>query len=269
MKVGWVRDLTLDDRPGGAQRCERLLKMAAPTSVELIECPPGNVQDNVDAYIALRCQLYTVEEIEKITSKPCFHWAMDYWEWTNFEQRQIIFTKSRKILFGSPLHKQIFVRRWNIGQKAELLPYPIDVEKWLSIRNRSNGRSGAMWYGENHPYKGPDLAVRWSTMNQIQLDIYGVGMPQQPSNNPLVHMVGQVSDSDLDLALATHEKFVHFPRGPEGFCYSLMEAWLAGLEVIYAGRIGLDSWEKDWVELAEDCNNAPRRFWEIAEQCLG
>src|SRR5437899_2155067 len=113
MKIGWLRDFTLEQRPGGAQRCEYLLRRGAPPSVELIECPPGSVRNDVDAYIALRCQSYSVAEISQAVTKPCLHWAMDYWEWGNFEQRAIIFNQSRKVLFGSPLHKSVFVNRWS------------------------------------------------------------------------------------------------------------------------------------------------------------
>ena len=268
MRLGWVRDYTLSERPGGAQVCEGLLKQATPADVELVECPPGAVQGDVDGYAVLRCQRYTVDEIRMIVSKPCFHWAMDYWEWNNFEQRELIFTKIKNIVFGSPLHKEIFVKRWGLGSRAGLLAYPMDVEHWLSLREKSNGRQGAMWYGEIHPYKGLDLTVQWAIDNKIVLDIYGIGLSQDHHENPYINLKGQCTDAEQGLALASHEIFPHFPRAPEGFCYSLMEAWLAGLKVIYSGRIGLDSWEKPWEELAKDCHEAPAKFWKLVEQCL-
>lgn len=268
MRIGWVRDFTLSERPGGSQMCEQLLKEAAPRTVELIECSPGSVREDVDAYIAMRCQRYSVEEIKQIVSKPCFHWAMDYWEWNNFEQRQIIFTQATKVVFGSPLHKSVFVSRWGIGGDAGLLIYPIDVEHWVSLRSRSNGRQGAMWLGEIHPYKGLDLALAWAMKNEVVLDVYGIGLSPANHESPYINLKGQCNDDERDLAFASHEIFPHFPRSPEGFCYALMEAWLAGLKVVYSGRIGLDSWEKPWDELARDCHNAPEKFWELAEQCL-
>lgn len=271
MKIGWIRDFTLSERPGGAQVCEGLLRLGADQlggAVELVDCPPGSVRDDVDAYVALRCQNYSVEEINQIVSKPCLHWAMDYWEWGNFEQRNIIFTKATKVIFGSPLHKQIFLTRWGLAENAGLLPYPVDVKKWLGIRKKSNGRQGAMWYGEVHPYKGVDLVIRWAKSQEIILDVYGVGLNPAQHQSPFINIKGQCTDEEQELALASHELFPHFPRAPEGFCYSLMEAWLAGLKVIYSGRIGLDSWEKPWDELAEDCYNAPKNFWKLAEYVL-
>jgi len=267
MRIGWVRDFTLSERLGGGQVCEKLLREGAPPDIQLIECPPGSVQDDVDAYIAMRCQRYSVEEIERIVSKPCFHWAMDYWEWGNFAQREFMFTRSKKILFGSPLHKSVFVKRWRLGQEADLLAYPMDVEHWLSIHDVASEREGAMWYGEVHPLKGVDLVVAWANSNKTPLDMYGIGHGEKQESQ-FVRIKGMVSDEERDQALASHRWFVHFPRAPEGFCYSLMEAWLAGVEVIYSGRIGLDSWDKPWAELAADCHQAPRRFWEIAAQCL-
>ena len=269
MRLGWVRDFILSERPGGAQVCEALLRRDTPRGVELVECPPGAVRDDVDAYIALRCQRYSVEEISQIVSKPCLHWAMDYWEWNNFEQRDIIFTKSTKIIFGAPLHKSVFVSRWSLGADAGLLAYPMDVKHWLSVRERSNGnRSGAMWFGEIHPYKGLDLVLEWATRTETVLDVYGIGLQAATHQSPYINLKGQCTDEEQALALASHELFPHFPRAPEGFCYSLMEAWLSGLRVVYSGRIGLDSWEKPWEELAQDCYSAPKRFWELAEQVL-
>lgn len=267
MKIGWVRDFSPSERPGGAQVCGKLLQGQTPPDVELIECPPGSVRDDVDAYIAMRCQRYSLEEINQVVSKPCLHWAMDYWEWDNFPQREVIFTKSTKIIFGSPLHKSVFVGRWGLGQKADLLAYPMDVEHWLSVRSMSNGREGAMWYGEVHPIKGVDLLVSWANSNRAHLDMYGIGHGEKQESQ-FVKIWGLVSDTERDQALASHQHFIHFPRGPEGFCYSLMEAWLAGLQVVYSGRIGLDSWDKPWADLAVDCYHAPERFWKIAEQCL-
>ncbi len=268
MKIGWIRDFTLTERPGGAQVCEDLLRRAIPKGVELIECPPGSVQSDVDGYVVLRCQRYSVEEITQIVAKPCFHWAMDYWEWGNFEQRKLVFTEIKNIVFGSPLHKSVFVSRWGLGEQAGLLAYPIDVERWLSLREKSNGRQGAMWYGEIHPYKGLDLTITWAMKNKITLDIYGIGLKGAEHENPYINLRGQCTGEEQGLALASHELFPHFPRAPEGFCYSLMEAWLSGLKVVYAGRIGLDSWEKPWDELAKDCYEAPTRFWKLVEQCL-
>ncbi len=269
MKIGWVRDFTLAERPGGAQVCEDLLRKAVPQSVELVECPPGSVQDDVDAYILLRCQRYSVEEVSKIILKPCLHWAMDYWEWGNLEQKQLVYTKIKTILFGSPLHKAVFLKKsGGIGNHAELLPYPVDVEKWLGVRKHSNGRSGAMWFGEFHPYKAPDMAARWATDNKVILDMYGIGIGPAETTNPFVRVIGTLTDEQLQLALASHQYFVHFPRIPEGFPYSLMEAWLAGLEVLYSGRIGLDSWDMSWNDLAVKCAETPIRFWELAERCL-
>lgn len=269
MRIGWIRDFTLSERPGGAQVCENLLRGGVPRGVELIDSPPGSVQIDVDAYVALRCQRYSVEEINQITSKPCLHYAMDYWEWNNFEQRDIIFTKATKVIFGSPLHKSVFVSRWGLGEDADLLAYPMNVKHWLSIREKSNGdRSGAMWLGEVHPYKGLDLVLEWAIRNKVVLDVYGIGLAAANHQSPYINLRGQCTDEEKVLAFASHEIFPHFPRAPEGFCYSLMEAWLAGLKVIYSGRIGLDSWEKPWEELAQDCHQAPKRFWELAEQVL-
>ena len=271
MKVGWVSDYKLSEQPGGPQVCEDLLRVAvgAVDSVELIECPPGSVQTDVDAYIALNCQTYTMDEVNQITSKPFLHYSLDYWTGGNFEQRALIFSKARKILFCSPLHKSVYVRRWGIGHKGSILPPPMNVEHWLSLREKSNGRSGVMWCGSADVGKGLDLALMWAREHEVQLDIYGIGMkPGESSTDKRIHVRGFVQDNERDLALATHEKFVHFPRFPEPFCYSLLEAWLAGLEVIYSGRIGFESFDKPWDEVIEDSHKSPQRFWELAESCL-
>lgn len=271
MKIGWVRDYKLSERPGGTQVCESLLRAGVETAggVELIECPPGSVQTDVDAYIALNCQTYTLDEMRQITSKPLLHYSLDYWDSGNFEQRALIFSKARKVFFCSPLHKSVYIRRWGIGHRGEIITPPMDVEHWLSLREKSNGRSGIMWCGTSDTSKGLDIAVLWAKEHDAQLDIYGIGLsPGQVSPDEKIHVRGYVEDNEHDLALATHEKFVFFPRGPEPFCYSLLEAWLAGLEVIYSGRIGFESFDKPWDEITEDCYKSPQRFWEIAESCL-
>ena len=266
MKIGWVRDATLKERLGGAQVCEDLLRRAAPDSVELIDCPPGALQTDVDAYVALRCQLYSSEEIGQMASRPLIHYEMDYWEFES-ANRAALYAGANYILWCSPLHAEVMERRYGIRKRGESLPCPMDVNHWLDNRSHSNGdRAGAMWYGEAHPLKGPDIVMDWAEKNQVYLDLYGINLPPSNGGNPYVRIVGQVDDVQRDLALASHEQFVHFPRQPEPFCYSLLEAWLAGLTVTYAGRIGIDSYGLPWPELAERCHKAPQEFWRIVER---
>ena len=271
MRIGWLRDYTLSERPGGAQVCEELLRKRSPQGdegLELIECPPGSVRDDVEGYVVLSYSLYSLDEIQQISQKRFIHYSMSISD-PRTDQGQIIFSKSRKILFASPLHKSVFLKRWGAGAKADLLPYPVNVEKWVKLREKSNGRSGAMWYGQAKPGKGLDIVAEWATRNQVPIDIYGIGVPTEtPAPDNMVHLRGQADNSQLEFALATHERFIHFPQQPERFCYPLMESWLAGLEVMYRGRIGLDSWDKPWEDLATDCDKSADTFWEITSQCL-
>jgi glycosyltransferase involved in cell wall biosynthesis len=264
MKIGWLRDFKFGERSGGAQLCEKLLREAVPSTVELIDCPSGNVQE-ADAYILLRCQTYSLEEIQSVVQKPCFHYVFDYWEWSNFQQRHLVMTQSRQVIFNSPLHKQVFYNRWGLGARGEILPPPIDVQHWLDLRNSANGRSGAMWTGEVHPYKGMDLAIRWATENDVELDVYGIGLTPIASPVPNVRILGELTDEQRDLALMSHESFLHFPRAPEGFSYSMLESWISGLEVIYSGRNGVDSFDMEWSELVSECSRSADKFWEMAE----
>lgn len=265
MKIGWLRDFKYGERPGGAQLCEKLFREAVPPSVELVECPRDGVEE-ADAYVLLRCQTYSVEEIKRVTAKPCFHYVFDYWEWNNFEQRHLVMTQSRQILFNSPLHKRVFVKRWGLGARGDILPPPMEIQHWINLKNASNGRSGALWYGEVHTYKGMDLAIRWAAENKVELDVYGIGLNPMPSPVENVRIMGQLTDEQRDLALMSHEKLLHFPRAPEGFSYSMLEAWLSGLEVIYSGRSGLDSFDKGWDEIVKDCSQSANEFWQIAER---
>jgi LmbE family N-acetylglucosaminyl deacetylase len=122
-----------------------------------------------------------------------------------------------------------------------------------------------MWYGHASPQKGPDIVVEWAKRNKVPLDIYGFGFGASEPDAE-VTIKGTVSDEQRDMALSAHKEFVHFPRYPEPFCYSLMEAWLAGLEVTYAGRVGIDSYEQPWEEVAERSRES--EFWKIAEAVL-
>ena len=68
--------------------------------------------------------------------------------------------------------------------------------------------------------------------------------------------------------LARYGKMVFFPREPQCFAYSVLEAYLLGLEVEVSGRIGVESFDCNFDELVDRCSHSGRDFWDMALNAL-
>ena len=73
MRVGWLADQA--GYTGGAEITQDEFRQAAPATVEIVDCPPGNVDPDCDVYAVHNCVQYELEDLELITRRP----AVKYW----------------------------------------------------------------------------------------------------------------------------------------------------------------------------------------------
>lgn len=279
MRLGVLNDHTFAERPGGAARAAELWLASAPLDLDVVLCPPGNVDRDCDAYLLLLTKLYSDEEYAFVLDCPFMRLEFDYWPSveTGSQWRDRLNEQARRILFVSPLHRQMYAFRCRYEQDDEwerltgVLPPPIAPELYGPVRARHAEREDdAIWFGEWHWYKAPDIAMKWALRERRLVDMYSPSMPpgsKAPHSYVRFHGYFPEQDGWLD-TIARHRTFVHFPRQPECFPYSMLEAYLLGCEVIVSGRLGVESYGLPLDEVVRLADASRTRLWEIAREVL-
>lgn len=270
MRVAFIRDFTWAERPGGATRMLALLEAAAPSDIEIVGVGPSNWHDldSCDVAFSYLAKTFPDEAYEAIIRHPChIRWEIDWWHpfEPNSRWRNSLNEQARLVFYVSPLHRDRFMALYGVTPKRSVvLPCPMDVEGLLKLRRPDGGRSGTIWFGEWHPYKGVDLVARWAFENKTVVDFYSPTMPKGTvAPNRYCRLMGFISEDGWYETVAGYERFVHFPRHPDCFPYSVLEAFALGLEVVVRGRLGVESFGLPWEELLSWCNRSAKQFWDI------
>jgi len=271
-RIGFIGDFRLVERPGSAQEVVEQLLLAR-GDVDLVECPPSRVDPTCDAFVfGGNWSRYSDPEMEAATAKPYVVNVLGWWEENTPVQtkwRAPLLEGARRVFFSSPLHKKRFQTLWKVPSdesKVSVLPYPIKGGLLKQVAMAENRPFDALWIGEIHPLSGLDLVVRWADQNKRELHIYGIGPPQ--GETPYAKYRGMFPLGQRISILSQYRTFVRFPKRPEPFGLCVMEAYLAGLEVIVTGRIGCLSFDVSLDELAEMCETSAEKFWVETQEAL-
>jgi len=283
LKIGVMKDYSLEERAGGAQRAMQLFEQGAPSVVELVRIPVGatELDSTCDAYFTGLVKSFPDALLQQLveSKKPHVRYQFDLWQDHSSGRTwaKALCEHANVTMFPSPLYRHLFLSGWQIEAKETYLALapPMDInalkphrEKW---DNHPEGkkREGLCYFGEVHPLKGVDLAIRWAENEGQVLDIYGP-LSFNFVNNAAARYNGCPDLETLYDAVASHEWFIHMPRQVDGFSYSILEAMLLGLRVYASGKLGIESWLEvctagDFDELVEKCVLAPSEFWKLTE----
>lgn len=274
MRLGLLYDHTFGERPGGAQRFADRMLRAVPSEVDVIPCPPGALDRDCDAYMLYLTKRYSAAEYEHVLSRPFVRFEQDYWRdfEGNGQWRDRLNEQARLVAFCSPLHREVY-RAYHHGPSGptECIPCPLDPAELAPVRAKwdEQGREGAIWYGEWQWFKAPDIAQRWALETETATDFYSPSLPVgTPAMNPYVRLHGFGGEADWWDTVARHQTFIHFPRQPECWPWSVHEAYVLGLDVVIAGRFGIESYAGGLVAAVDAAVDSPRRWWEVALNAL-
>lgn len=249
MRVGWLTDPgNMDGTVGGAELTQQEFRDAAPDGVEVVDCPPGKLQD-CDRYVLHNTVSYSLEDIWVIDKRPMFKYAHDMMPHVRSEVQELI-VKNATLACCSPLQAQ------RLGwAEASPIPPPVPLERFRAAGRAANGRVGAVALGPWMNWdKGPQLATEWAVMvNENKLDFYGGG--------PLAPMSSQQVEYDaMPAILAKYQTFVHLPRAIEPFGRTVVEAWAAGCQIVTNRLVGARYWIE---EAPERLETAAEDFWRL------
>lgn len=256
VRIGWLADKAFAG-VGGAELSSAHLATHAPKGIEVIPCPPGEVEE-CDGYIIQNCVRYPAETIEAIKDKPIVKSVRDYWQTGDADLREYLLHHARVLIFNSPLHRENFEHE--LTTEVRLCPPPIPTERFSPLRREVGYGGEACWIGRMYPEKGVLNAMRWAGRNKVQTDFYGFG-PLRPGKAPYVQYCGPARYDLVPTIMASYERFVFLPNWKEPFGRTVAEAWVAGCRLEVNENIGALWWiehEPQTIYLANE------RFWEIA-----
>lgn len=244
MRIGWLVDQT--NAPGGAELTQAEFRAAAPDTVEIVDCPAGHVQPNLDRYVIQNCVQYTAEDLQEIGDRP----ALKYWHDVGPHLQADVtgwLAKNARHVCCSPLQAEY------MGIKAKCVPPPVDIDRFERAAKGVQDRSGAVCVGSwRNIGKSPQRALDFVRGNG-GIDFYGGG-PFAPAGSQ------EVAYEDMPALLARYATFVYLPSVLEPFGRVVAEAWASGLEIVTNGLVGA----RYWIEQnPQGLENAADDFWRL------
>lgn len=243
MRVGWLQD----DHGyiGGAEMTAAEFRAAAPDDVEIVDCPPGQIDYGCEVYIAHNAVLYDVAELEPL--QRVVKYAHDMFPHDLRGSREWL-RQNAEWIFCSPAQRE------RMGLEGVCVPPPIKTGR-VGRAGRKGIVSVAQW---RNPGKGPGMVAEYAR-EFGQVDVYGPG-PFLP-NGPGVNYCGEIPPDRVSDLLARYRTFVFLPVDFEPFCRTVAEAHFAGCEVVTNNLVGARYWleqEPDALDTAAD------DFWGYA-----
>lgn len=281
MKLGWLNDYTWQERPGGAQRAVELYLQSAPKDVELVHCPPGQVDTTCDAYLTFLVKRYSNAELAFITfgNKPFIRCGFDWWPTyePQAQWRDAMVMQSALAIWMSPLHYKRTKALTHVDPKhTVIIPPPLNLDRLNEARESAPAPKtrDTIWFAEWHPAKGPDLAGAWARSNQRHVDMYSPSMPDDVRNmrnifNPFTHPGGFFPEAGWYERISEYKSFIHTSRVPDAFGYAILEAYALGVETIVTGMTGVESFPDGIADLLTYCTmDAVQDFWSTIARAL-
>jgi len=277
MRVGVMKDFSIEERAGGAQRAMQLFERGVPSGIEIVRLPAGSehLDPTCDAYFTGLIKTFPDHLLQELvdSGKPHVRYQFDLWDDSpnavSWARR--LCEQANVTMFPSPMYMQMFLTGWHIDPRDTYIALapPMDLAELKPHREKwdEKGRNGICYFGEVHPLKGVDIAIRWAANEGQVLDIYGPLSYNFPAHS-FARYNGCPDQYTLYDAVASHEWLIHMPRKADGFSYSILEAQLLGLRVYATGKLGIESWlevckEGGFDQLVEKCALAPSEFWRV------
>ncbi|MDA0160012.1 hypothetical protein OM076_07050 [Solirubrobacter ginsenosidimutans] len=257
MKVAWLADTV--EFAGGAELTQAEFRAAAPSGIEVVECPPGALDALAACDVACvhNTVSYPAETVDALAGKP----VLRYWHDLAWPDSAAHTTLLRWALshatnvFTSPLHRARFPH--TVPEGSRLIPPAIGLGRYGASAGRKRVR-GACWLGSGqHAGKGLLQACEWAEANE-PVDFWGhVAVPETAR----VRVKGPVPHDHVGTILRLYRRFVFLPTHPEPFGRAVVEAWAAGCELIVNRNVGALA----WLEKPEAIESASRDFWRLVE----
>jgi glycosyltransferase involved in cell wall biosynthesis len=259
MKIGWLADDP--GYKGGAELASDELIAHAPAWAEIVRWPEWRVGQDVDAYVVQNCARYNRTAIPALSQKPVIKQIHDVWPVADPIFKEWLLANAALTFFYSPLHMTAFPE---FKRPYAMVPNPIDPAPYRAARETVARGPGAVWLGRMEQGKGIDQAIAWAEDQETRLDFYGFGTWVDRVRPPGEYL-GPVDYTDVPARLAGYKTFVMLPDGLEPFCRTVIEAWMAGCELVVNRNCGALWWLENNPGALSD---GAGLFWRIVKETL-
>lgn len=155
-----------------------------------------------------------------------------------------LYANAKKIIYTSP------ARQHEDGLPNSIVIAPFVDGNVFRYRNgwRPKNRSGNMYIGRIHPFKGLENLIKWSKENKEDVDVYGYGDPEsieKVNQAKYLHYKGIVTQKQVVDIMNQYQNFVFFPEEKESFCRTVIEAHLCEMNVI-TNKDKIGAYSFDW-----------------------
>jgi hypothetical protein len=261
MRIGWLADTS--NMKGGAELTQEEFRAAVPPDIEIVDCPPGEVDVTCDRFVVQNCVTYFLPDFLPLEGKPTVKYWHDVGPWVQQGVRGWLDANATSI-YCSPLQYEYMARLGgaglgtaslgSAGGDAICIPPPIDLRRFVEAADRVNGQrrgsvSVASW--RNHG-KAPHRVAEWAAEHG-PVRFFGDGVFAPPGSQGVPYQ-------QMPELLASFERFVFLPNVVEPFGRLVAEAWAAGCELIVNGNIGATYWIQESPEAIE---TAGEDFWNV------
>jgi hypothetical protein len=259
-RIGWIMDHP-SYRGGAELDCDALIA-AAPSDVEIVQCEPGNIVQDVDGYVVANCTDYDLELIDRIRRRPVMKRIYDMWRHGDSALRDWFLGNSALLLPVSP--PQIGMARWKMNAPTVCVPCSVPLDVYERAAADSSARDGAVWIGRMFSGKGLALANDWAKERGVTIDVYGYG-PDRHLLGKHLNYCGELAVEAVAETLAQYKTFVFLPTAFDPCPRSVIEAWAAGCELVINANVGTGWWIQN---LPEALRDAPVRFWNAVSEAM-
>lgn len=249
-RIGW-----LVDNPsyiGGAELSMMKIRENVPDDVEIVECPPGVIDNTVDGFVVWNCTQYGSGIIDKIKSKPVIKIVQDIWKHGDGQLKEWLLNHAKIVMVTPELTSYMKPKNEPI-----FIPCPIDWERFEEANKGAKDREGTLYMGAFFPHKGIGEACQWAQDSGLEhLDFYGFGqnnLIQAPGR-----FCGNVIHGNVPAVMAQYEQLIFLPQDFDPCPRVVLEAYYAGLAIITNGWQGSSYWIDNNPDAIE---NSVDTFW--------
>lgn len=231
MKIGWLADRS--PIVGGAELTQQEFRDCAPEGVEIVDCPPGEVEKGLDRYVIHNCHSYSVADVKHLHA-PLVKYVHDMWPAKDAKLRSYLLRRAN-LIFCSPLQLERFPHRIRSGKRNWTIPPAMDLTIFRKASETNGTREGCCCVGRMAYGKGLQHLSEWPE----PVDVYS-SVPFDSIGN--ARYKGLLDPDEVASTLAHYRTFVFLPTALEPFGRAVAEAWAAGCEMQINGNIGALDW---------------------------
>ena len=245
MRVGFLHD----EPPymGGAELSTALLMGSC----------PHEIGPDPDLLMVGNLTSYGPEIIPELRRQPFIFYAHDSGVNLHPQVRDVLLAEAATVCLAGPDAQRAY--SFPVGAPVAHIPPALDLAPFRAAAARKTPRTGNIYIGTIHPFKGTGDVIAWAREHEQHVDFYGWG-DMEPED--YCHPRGPVAYHEVPALLASYERFIFFPRVYEPFCRTIPEAAAAGCEVITNDRAGCHYWMR---ERPDDLERGAEMMWRLVE----